>query len=274
MSTNRVLLSAVAGLALCGAALGQVYNATAAFSPTVNPTGVWSYGLRPGGGGTFEPFVHTAVVDQIDFWDRELPYPGNYPKVGHNGTEQTQFWGGGTEGPVAAGEMVMHPGSAAAVLRFTAPAAAMYSVFAQARASSTCSSATGVSIWSGDAQVDGSSLGGFGSQWSSAPSLFRSAGQTIDLVVDSGGNGINCDHVAVSLVVAAAGCGPADIGGTGGVPGSDGALDNNDFVVYIDWFFGGVPAADRGTTGGVPGSDGAFDNNDFIVFIDQFFTGC
>jgi hypothetical protein len=66
----------------------------------------------------------------------------------------------------------------------------------------------------------------------------------------------------------------ADIGSTGGVPGQDGVLNNNDFVVFIGWFFNGAPAADRGSTGGVHAPDGHFDNNDFIVFIDQFFAGC
>ncbi|MDP1661991.1 MAG: GC-type dockerin domain-anchored protein, partial [Phycisphaerales bacterium] len=67
---------------------------------------------------------------------------------------------------------------------------------------------------------------------------------------------------------------PADLGTQGGAPGSDGVLDNNDFIVFIDYFFAHDPLADRGVQGGVPGSDGAFDNNDFIVFIDQFFAGC
>jgi len=66
----------------------------------------------------------------------------------------------------------------------------------------------------------------------------------------------------------------ADLGSTGGVAGSDGELNNNDFVVFIDFFFNANPAADFGSTGGVPGSDGAFDNNDFVTFIDAFFTGC
>jgi hypothetical protein len=69
-------------------------------------------------------------------------------------------------------------------------------------------------------------------------------------------------------------CGPADLGGQGGVAGADGVLDNNDFIVYIDNFFNHLPSADIGTTGGIPGTDGAWDNNDFIVFIDQFFGGC
>ena len=67
---------------------------------------------------------------------------------------------------------------------------------------------------------------------------------------------------------------PADIGKAGGVPGSDGALDNNDFIAFISFFFDSDPSADRGTAGGLPGTDGQFDNNDFIVFINQFFDGC
>jgi hypothetical protein len=67
---------------------------------------------------------------------------------------------------------------------------------------------------------------------------------------------------------------PADVGSAGGLPGSDGLHDNNDFIVYIDTFFNQSPAADLGSTGGVLGADGQFDNNDFVVFIDQFFAAC
>ncbi|HYD00671.1 MAG TPA: GC-type dockerin domain-anchored protein [Phycisphaerales bacterium] len=63
----------------------------------------------------------------------------------------------------------------------------------------------------------------------------------------------------------------ADIGVTGGGHGSDGRVDNNDFISFIDYFFIHDPLADIGSTGGVESSDGAFDNNDFVVFIDRFF---
>ncbi|MFT3687270.1 MAG: GC-type dockerin domain-anchored protein [Phycisphaerales bacterium] len=66
----------------------------------------------------------------------------------------------------------------------------------------------------------------------------------------------------------------ADLGSSGGLAGSDGALDNNDFIVFISAFFAGDPAADVGEAGGWPGGDTLLDNNDFIVFIDRFFTGC
>jgi hypothetical protein len=67
---------------------------------------------------------------------------------------------------------------------------------------------------------------------------------------------------------------PADFGGEGGSAEPDGVLDNNDFIVFIQLFFGQDPAADIGTEGGSTGSDEAWDNNDFIVFIQFFFEGC
>jgi hypothetical protein len=67
---------------------------------------------------------------------------------------------------------------------------------------------------------------------------------------------------------------PADVGGTGGVHGGDGHLDNNDFVVFIDYFFARDARADLGVQGGIPGSDGNWDFNDVVSFIDHFFNGC
>jgi hypothetical protein len=75
-------------------------------------------------------------------------------------------------------------------------------------------------------------------------------------------------------ISAPTGCGPADLGSQGGVAGFDHILDNNDFVVFIDYFFAHDARADFGVQGGQPGADGQFDNNDFIVFIDSFFAGC
>ncbi len=80
------------------------------------------------------------------------------------------------------------------------------------------------------------------------------------------------DLTGVCRVSAGPACGLADVGGVGGAPGADNHLDNNDFVVFIDYFFSQNPIADQGATGGAPGPDGAYDNNDFIVFIDNFFN--
>lgn len=66
----------------------------------------------------------------------------------------------------------------------------------------------------------------------------------------------------------------ADVGRQGGEAFPDGILDNNDFIVYIDWFFSRYERADIGIEGGAEGADGLFDNNDFIVYIQRFFSGC
>ena len=82
------------------------------------------------------------------------------------------------------------------------------------------------------------------------------------------------DATAGKFPAAIISCGPADLGKAGGLPGSDGLLDNNDFIAFINYFFTNNPAADLGVGGGGPGSDGLFDNNDFISFITLFFDGC
>ncbi|MBY0308174.1 MAG: matrixin family metalloprotease [Phycisphaerales bacterium] len=65
-----------------------------------------------------------------------------------------------------------------------------------------------------------------------------------------------------------------DLGAQGGVPGADGALDNNDFIVFVNDYFSGNPRADFGGTGGLPTPDGVLDSNDFIAYIGAFFAGC
>ena len=81
------------------------------------------------------------------------------------------------------------------------------------------------------------------------------------------------DTIPVSILTGVAVC-RADIGAQGGLPGRDGHLDNNDFLVFISYFFNQNGLADMGVQGGTVGSDGHFDNNDFIAFISLFFGGC
>jgi hypothetical protein len=71
-------------------------------------------------------------------------------------------------------------------------------------------------------------------------------------------------------------CGLADVAGEGGaiLPCGDTFLDNNDFVVFIGWFFDLNVRADIAGQGASVGSDGSFDNNDFVLFIQRFFDGC
>ena len=102
----------------------------------------------------------------------------------------------------------------------------------------------------------------------------ESIGGIVAFGVDREGEPYFVNHAAGLLYrILPRGC-AADVGGQGGLPVTDGTLDNNDFVVFIDYFFTGDPRADLGSTGGTPGHDGSFNNNDFVVFIDLFFAGC
>jgi hypothetical protein len=67
-------------------------------------------------------------------------------------------------------------------------------------------------------------------------------------------------------------CSPADMGRQGGEEGQDNRLDNNDFIIFINYFFAHDARADLGRQGGEHASDGAWDNNDFVAFIDYFFN--
>ncbi|MBY0307850.1 MAG: hypothetical protein K2Q09_03830 [Phycisphaerales bacterium] len=85
--------------------------------------------------------------------------------------------------------------------------------------------------------------------------------------------GISGNFFIRAVIESAASC-PADLGRAGGFAGGDGQLDNNDFIIFVNYFFTNNPIADVGRAGGVPGADLQFDNNDFIVFINGFFAGC
>ncbi|MFT3683660.1 MAG: GC-type dockerin domain-anchored protein [Phycisphaerales bacterium] len=66
----------------------------------------------------------------------------------------------------------------------------------------------------------------------------------------------------------------ADIGRLGGLAGFDGALDNNDFIAFVNYYFAANLRADFGGPGGLANPDGVLNNNDFIAYIAAFFTGC
>ena len=90
---------------------------------------------------------------------------------------------------------------------------------------------------------------------------------------DAGG-GVAQGMAGIVTVIDAPPACTADVGTAGGQPGQDGALDNNDFIAFITFFFEQSPVADMAQPVGEPGSDGAWDNNDFIAFITHFFNGC
>ncbi|MDP1661919.1 MAG: M1 family metallopeptidase [Phycisphaerales bacterium] len=141
--------------------------------------------------------------------------------------------------------------------------------------------AAGVSVSNGGQRVVVTATGGVLAPDSytftvSASATDTAAGLQLDGEIVAGalpsGDGVAGGAAVITFVVD--GCGVADVGAQGGAHYADGLLDNNDFVVFIDYFFAADANADVGSQGGVIGSDGAFDNNDFVVFIDRFFAGC
>ncbi|MFT3686175.1 MAG: GC-type dockerin domain-anchored protein [Phycisphaerales bacterium] len=93
----------------------------------------------------------------------------------------------------------------------------------------------------------------------------------INLVAPTGV--VSCTRRTLTIHTTATPLCPADVGSPGGQSGPDGALDNNDFIAFINAFFNADATADFGSAGGVAGPDGQFDNNDFIAFINAFFNG-
>jgi len=96
------------------------------------------------------------------------------------------------------------------------------------------------------------------------PSVFLSDAGEYDCVITGACGTVTTPRYRLGVLT-------ADRASTGGIPGSDGVLSNDDFVVFIDQFFTMDVRADIGSVGGSSLPDGHFDNNDFVVFIDVFF---
>ncbi|MFT3686901.1 MAG: immunoglobulin domain-containing protein [Phycisphaerales bacterium] len=107
--------------------------------------------------------------------------------------------------------------------------------------------------------------------WLTVMSVSAADAGSYDCVVTGACNDVT--SAAAVLTVPGSSC-AADLGVAGGAPGSDGVLNNNDFIAFINYFFSGDAHADLGVSGGLPGHDGVYNNNDFIAFINAFFAGC
>lgn len=100
--------------------------------------------------------------------------------------------------------------------------------------------------------------------------LFATHGSTYSLTIRDDCGTFVSEQLVIDF---RAPCSPSDIGSVGGLEGPDHRLNNNDLVVFINWFFAGDTRADvSAAESGVP--DGLLDNNDFIGFIETFFAGC
>ena len=158
------------------------YDATASFSTTANPNGVWSYGYSRAGepSYSFASFTDVGVSVLGPYWHR-ASY-GVFPLVSKNQT-------GGALENILPGQLYLHPGPSPfqdlAILRFTAPAPDTYFVSGQFYAGAP-------GEMSGAVYMNGSLLQSFpvttdGSMFSFAP-VTLNLGQTLDFVVGNNGN--------------------------------------------------------------------------------------
>ncbi|MCB9880672.1 MAG: hypothetical protein H6832_10355 [Planctomycetes bacterium] len=103
----------------------QSWDATAEFSSTKNPNGVWSYGWSLNRGAPINVFSQRgAHCGSLMAWSNQFP---QYPTVGKNEAATTYCC---STVRMPAQRMFLHPGQAGenAVLRFTAPADGSYLV--------------------------------------------------------------------------------------------------------------------------------------------------
>jgi hypothetical protein len=118
---------AVAACLAIAALPARADDAATSFSPTVNPTGRWSYGWTPALGGSFAAFATRGTdANGIDYWR----HAANLAQVSHNGTNFGKTVGS-TYTP--SGGLNLQPGTGGqfAVVRWTATTAGSYSIHAR-----------------------------------------------------------------------------------------------------------------------------------------------
>jgi hypothetical protein len=109
-----------------------VYNAVTGFSTTNNPNGVWTYGQRPLGYGTFSIYATKGSASSVNWWAGSgTSWVAGLPGVFYNGTgADIPYWSVTVYMP--SNMLDLHPGPAGqySIVRFTAPAAGTYVVSA------------------------------------------------------------------------------------------------------------------------------------------------
>jgi hypothetical protein len=197
MKQIRLLLPALA-LATAGALVQPVsiaaqvtsWDAANDFSLTSNPNGAWSYGWSTSRGSAFSFMTATENFENSGFYIWEESASQELPFVGHNGMAADANFATVT---VPAGTMAMHPGGFGenAIVRWTAPAAGIYSVAATftgrdyvgPTSTDVAVLRNGAELWSDE--VDGYLV----SRSYSSNSVVMAGGDTLDFTVGFGADG-------------------------------------------------------------------------------------
>jgi hypothetical protein len=186
----------VCGLLVLGACVwatparaDTVYSAAADFSPTNNPTGVWSYGWSATLGSALNLYPTPGSTSGIDYWiDPPITMLG-VPSVTHNSTANVVTLGTVTWQP---GQMVFHPGHDGqySVVRWTAPVEGDITLHAYfPGADFVGPTTTDVHVlYNGFALFDGD-VSQFGSGPSYDTALTVAAGDILDFAVGIGSDG-------------------------------------------------------------------------------------
>ncbi|MBX9701025.1 MAG: PEP-CTERM sorting domain-containing protein [Acetobacteraceae bacterium] len=189
---RRLLLAATATLALAaGSAAAASYNAVFDFSAASNPSGPWSYGYgTPGSTFTALTDSTTAMngIAGLQGW-YSAGAPFGVPTVLANTNPFDIALIPGVFLPISS--LQMHPGDSddtAAILRFTAPAAGLYTYVLEVGSIDRNTSGIGVSTYVNAAPLMARTVIDFFSFVSNGGTLALQAGDVLSLAVDRDGN--------------------------------------------------------------------------------------
>jgi sugar lactone lactonase YvrE len=176
------------------------YDATADFSSTSNPNGVWSYGWSQSRGATFNLYSTPTTNDGLDFWISN----SSGPSVWYNPTSASITIGTVT---IPAKTLGGHPGSQGenTVVRWTAPTNGTYQINAVFWGDDfTGPTTTDVAVLHNGKTLYASEVTGYGSSsdQSYTATVSANAGDTVDFSVGYGTDGnFFYDSTGVSAVI-------------------------------------------------------------------------
>ena len=199
-SLALVLLTAGSLTFACPAAAQHLYDASADFSTTSDPSpldgGVWSYGVEATLGSTFSLYTSTGSGTgngggTVQGW---VSAGGTPPVLGDNTSGTTYIdHTGGTTITVAPNQLYLHPGPNGqySVLRFTAPVTSTFSFMGDFNAADSRPTTTDVHVLLDNVSIadGGINVNGGGNTASlSSPFLAMTKEDTLDFVVGDAGD--------------------------------------------------------------------------------------
>ncbi|MEX2559756.1 MAG: ELWxxDGT repeat protein [Pirellulales bacterium] len=190
------------------------FSAAADFSATENPAGPWSYGWLDPDSGTFSLFPEsnldpeTGVVEWNDSATFDLVNDAILPAVFYNAGDSEAFVAT-CEAVIEPGQLALHPGrgAEASTVRWTAPAAGTYSVTATfTGADFECRPTATVFVLHNTGASEPSELffdliDTHGDVAAFSGSVTVAAGETLDFLVNDGGNGQFGDTIILDVVI-------------------------------------------------------------------------